>query len=531
MRGALNVARMDAAMFASSNSTACISARTCLPLGGYSVWAALPPLPPPPPGGASPQAAAAAAAAAGGPVVLALASVDAGSLFHTLGQAADSPLSGLVAVLAAARALGEAWRRERHPYARRIAFAALVGEPWGLMGSRRLLWEMHDGSAAAAGLALGAVEGILEVGQVGRAGRVGGGVELFMHTDKRPAAGAGGEVAAALRAAAAATAEAAVAVAPASPAAPGLPPSSASAFLRLRPAIPAVVLAEFDASFVNAAYQAPHDTVDGVDLEAVAAAAAVAARALHALALGPSAAAAAAVPPLALNFTALRESVAALAGCLMTDSPGLRCPLAQALMTAAGGGRVPHYVGILNTVTADPQDADPAVKSDVERFIWNYLAVATSPDGGGPGGEAALPRCRHRNASACPSGTVCAGARDGVQGPAGTGACVNATARYVPAWSPRLECAGCNGSGSWGQARWAVGGGAAAAWEAAGGWPADPMWVESNWATGSPRVVMFLQETAAVERAVLGAGLAAVAAAAAGAAALHVAWHRRQKRD
>jgi nicastrin len=59
-------------------------------------------------------------------------------------------------MLAAAEALGNASASGN--YTRRLAFVALAGEPWGLMGSRRLLYQMHAAAPAVRGLALDAVE-------------------------------------------------------------------------------------------------------------------------------------------------------------------------------------------------------------------------------------------------------------------------------------------------------------------------------------------------------------------------------------
>lgn len=39
------MAELEAGMAAEANSSACLEARTCLPIGGHSVWAAIPPLP------------------------------------------------------------------------------------------------------------------------------------------------------------------------------------------------------------------------------------------------------------------------------------------------------------------------------------------------------------------------------------------------------------------------------------------------------------------------------------------------------
>jgi hypothetical protein len=60
----------------SANSADCITQGTCKPLGGYSVWAALPPLP----------AAAAGGGGGGGddgrPIILVVAQMDSIDMFH-----------------------------------------------------------------------------------------------------------------------------------------------------------------------------------------------------------------------------------------------------------------------------------------------------------------------------------------------------------------------------------------------------------------------------------------------------------------
>lgn len=59
--------------YAAANSSACISAGTCKPLGGYSVWSAVPPLE---------TTAAAAAASDRRPIILVLAQIDNIEMFH-----------------------------------------------------------------------------------------------------------------------------------------------------------------------------------------------------------------------------------------------------------------------------------------------------------------------------------------------------------------------------------------------------------------------------------------------------------------
>lgn len=156
---------------------------------------------------------------------------------------------------------------------------------------------------------------VLEVTQVGRARRPDGKVQLYTHT---PVAGGGGvgphaELLAALAAAAANTSEQRVAVSPAGAAAPGLPPTaSAGSFVRVGGAtLPAVLVSGFDTAFQGSTFHTQYDTLETIDLEAVATAAVVLARAAHALALGgPSDAAAA---PLPVSYTGVQATVDALA--------------------------------------------------------------------------------------------------------------------------------------------------------------------------------------------------------------------------
>jgi len=70
---------------------------------------------------------------------------------------------------------------------------------------------------------------------------------------------------------------------------PGIPPSSLMAFLRARPAVAGVVLADHDGHFSTPYYHSHFDNASTVDEESIAAAAATAARALHALVSGAGA--------------------------------------------------------------------------------------------------------------------------------------------------------------------------------------------------------------------------------------------------
>lgn len=43
-------------------------------------------------------------------------------------------------------------------YRKRLVFAAFAGEPWGYMGSKRFLWELHSGENSTLGISLKQLE-------------------------------------------------------------------------------------------------------------------------------------------------------------------------------------------------------------------------------------------------------------------------------------------------------------------------------------------------------------------------------------
>lgn len=180
--------------------------------------------------------------------------------------------------------------------------------------------------------------------------------------------------------------------------------------------------------------------------------------------------------------------------------------------------------------------------TDVERFIWNFLAVSTATNISSPSSSSLpisavlSPYCSPNNAStACPAGTVCAGWTD-----SHSGRCLNATVKFVPSYSTLLECVGCNGTATNdGTFKWkdvstenvSTNGTTPTAWAARYGWPDDPMWVESNWPSSTPALELFLKESSVVDCAVLSAGLVVMLASVMVAGAVRYAWNKRMKQD
>mmetsp|Transcript_29393 Transcript_29393/g.82895 ORF Transcript_29393/g.82895 Transcript_29393/m.82895 type:complete len:204 (-) Transcript_29393:473-1084(-) len=175
---------------------------------------------------------------------------------------------------------------------------------------------------------------------------------------------------------------------------------------------------------------------------------------------------------------------------------------------------LPHYVGPLRQLTADSQDPQPAVKGNLERFLWNFLAERT--------GTNTSARCEpnfpyYSPQQICEGGQVCVGWRYGLytskSREPGLGWCYTASTKYVPAHSTRLACKDCDFTRAWGgTGSWEVRDDPAEWRKANGGWPEDPIWTESDWSSGVPFVRFYQQEPKAVELAVLAAGAGVTAA-------------------
>lgn len=480
-KGALHNAHMETIMSASGNASTCIKQQTCQPLGGHSIWAAAPPLP-----------ITADSSPSQLPIIMLLAPVDSDSLFRSAAVGADSAMGSLITLLAVADILGNNTAAVA-TYSKRLVLTALMGEPWGFMGSKRLLWEMYNDVDTTTGLNLDLIEQVLEIGQVGRAGwPEAQDFSFFAHSQQAPAFGDPRTLLEALQQAAQQTTEAKVDVQPAAASNPGIPPSSLSSFLRVKPSLPGVVLAEHQGPFTNPYYQSQFDTVDNIQPASLAAAAVVLARALHGLAAGKG------TPELKVDEAAVQSAVTQLVDCLLRDTPGLQCPVGQNILGIRNADAVEHYISVLRTLTKDSQEPLAGVKSSVELFIWNFLALSLSR---GLASDTGLDSACDFSKNRCQAGAVCAEYVPGQE----TGHCVNASVKFVPSYSTHLECKDCDASSSfqWQESTAAVG------WEQLHGWPPDPMWTESNWPPGQPSLQLFQKESKAAATATLAAGVIA----------------------
>ncbi|XP_016652278.1 PREDICTED: nicastrin-like [Prunus mume] len=196
------------------DSESCLKENTCLPLGGYSVWSSLPPIN----FSSSEQSK---------PIILVVASMDSASFFRDKGLGADSPISGLISLLAAVDALSHVDGLD--DFNKQLVFIVFTGEAWGYLGSRRFLLELDLQSDAVSGLNYSLIEKVVEIGSVGK-GLNQGVKNFFVHTTG--VSSATNETLDALKRAQDSVKSESFTISSANASNPGIPPSSLMTFLR-----------------------------------------------------------------------------------------------------------------------------------------------------------------------------------------------------------------------------------------------------------------------------------------------------------
>uniref|UniRef100_A0A6M2F4Y3 Nicastrin n=1 Tax=Populus davidiana TaxID=266767 RepID=A0A6M2F4Y3_9ROSI len=435
------------------DSESCLQEQTCFPLGGYSVWSSLPPI-----NNSSTNHSK--------PIILTVASMDSASFFRDKNLGAESPISGLIALLAAVDSLSHV--NGLDDLGKQLVFSVFTGEAWGYLGSRRFLFELDLQSEAVKGLNSSLIETVIEIGSVGK-GFSQGNSTFFAHT--AAVSLATNETLNALKHARDSLEN--ITVSSASTLNPGIPPSSLMAFLKKNPSTPGMVLEDFDTSFSDKFYHSHLDDMSNINSSAIVAAASLVARTLYILASDDKNISSTALDAINVNASLVEE----LMSCLLDCEPGLSCELVKSYIVPTN--QCPnHYVGvILGEPSSNPY---LGYVDDVSRFIWNFLADRTSSSM-----EVASSDCSKECSN---KGGVCIKAEVD-----GKGVCVISTTRYVPAYSTRLNYE----SGTWhvlpSDSSDPMG-------------MVDPVWTESNWDTIRLRV--YTVQDAAFDRLVLLAGIA-----------------------
>lgn len=390
---------MQTTTSATRDSNSCLKARTCLPLGGYSVWSSLPPI-----NVTSPDPLK--------PVILAISSMDSASFFRDRSLGADSPLSGLISLLAAVDALSHV---NVHELKKQLVFVAFTGEAWGFLGSRRFIAEMDLRTDATKGLNSTLIEKILEVGSVGK-GLGAEATTFFAHTEKDSVSS--NQIVRAMEHASNSFQTEKIVIKKQNSLNPGVPPSSIMAFLGKNSSTTGVVLEDFDNEFTNKFFDSHFDGPENIKSSSVAAAASLIARTLYILAKDDLETDFSVLNSIKVNESLVEE----LIGCLLSCEPGLSCELVKKFISPSRTCPS-HYAGVL---VDSPDSQNPQHVDDTSRFVWNFLANRT----GLPGRNVSF-GCSGKCDNA---GEICVGFENERKG-----RCVISTTRYVPAYSTRLR--------------------------------------------------------------------------------------------
>ncbi|KAK1439308.1 hypothetical protein QVD17_05124 [Tagetes erecta] len=435
------------------DSESCLREGTCLPLGGYSVWSALP-------------AENISSSGSKKSIILTVATMDSASFFRDKSLGAESSLSGMISLLAAVDALSRIEGLDT--LSKQLVFVVFTGEAWGYLGSRRFLLELDLHTDAVNGINNTLIETVIEIGSVGK-GYDQGAKTFYAHTSE--VSSVTNKTLSAMQKARDSLGTESIKYSTASESNPGIPPSSFMSFLRQNPHTPGVVLEDFDTSFSNKFYHSHLDDLSNINSSAIVAAASLVARTLYVLASNNKD-----VSDSSLNLIKVNTSlVDELLGCLLSCEPGLSCELVKHYISPSSTCPS-HYVGVIEGNPTEP------FVGDVPRFVWNFLADKTS---------GLLKNVGPCSENCSQTGGVCI-----KQELDGKGVCVISTTRYVPAYSTRLKYE----SGSW----TVLPLNSSDPMEAA-----DPVWTESNWNTISLRV--YSVQGAAYDRLVLVAGVAVTA--------------------
>ncbi|KAL0430470.1 UNVERIFIED_CONTAM: Nicastrin [Sesamum radiatum] len=322
------------------------------------------------------------------PIILAMTSMDSASFFRDKSLGAESPISGLIALLAVVDALSHLDGLEE--LNKQLVFVVLTGESWGYLGSRRFFLESDKQSDTIKGLDLAMLETVIEIGSVGKSFSQGN-KTFFAHT-----AGLTSSVNGTfnvLQHAQDSLVTESIFVKRASTTNPGVPPSSLMTFLRKNPLENRGTLDDYYHGskykpFIHCSSCFPCCSNSII------------------LAGGKDSA----INTIKVNASLVEE----LLGCLLACEPGLSCGLVKQYISPSTTCPS-HYVGV---ILGEPSSAlYPAYAGDVSRFVWNFLADKTSVSSRNVGSSCA---------KACSGvGELC------IRGEAdGKGVCVTSTTRY-----------------------------------------------------------------------------------------------------
>lgn len=341
--------------------------------------------------------------------------MDSASFFRDKSLGADSPISGLIALVAAVDALSRV--DGLGDLNKQLVFLIFTGEAWGYLGSRRFLLELDLQTDAVTGLNSTLIDMVMEVGSVGKGSSEG--VNTF-YAHATMASSATNQTMAALQRAQDSLNSEDVKILPANSSNPGIPPSSLMAFLKKNTTTAGIVFDDFNTVFANKFYHSHLDDLSNVNSSSIEAASTIIARTLYILASKDTNISNSTLAAINTNVSLVEE----LLGCLLSCEPGLSCDLVKNYIRPTTTSCPSNYVGVF---LGEPSSAPyPGTVNDVSRFLWNFLAEKTAISKGD-----VFSSCK-QNCSQ--KDQLCV--REKADG---KGVCVTSTTRYVPAYSTRLK--------------------------------------------------------------------------------------------
>lgn len=236
--------RMTSWMYAGSNAIECLRRGRCEPVGGKSVWAAFHP----------PRA---------GKWLAVVTAMDGGAFFRDTAVAADAAVSGSVAQLLAALAVGQVPQKW---FTRQVVWLWATGEAWGLVGSTRWVNDLrHPKAAPLNALQWDDLEGVIEASQVGQLDNRKIYAHRYTRDDVSPVQD---EMETAARDAATKTD-----MSLGWPLRTELPPGSVMPFLKEKPSLAALLFSEYNQNYSNPYYYSQFDDSSNVNLTSICASA------------------------------------------------------------------------------------------------------------------------------------------------------------------------------------------------------------------------------------------------------------------
>lgn len=414
------------------DSVACLRHGTCLPLGGYSVIAAMP-------NDLNANNPGEETAGETNEDVVVTFSLDGGfSMFRDNVTAARQAMAGLVATLVAAEALAQA--PKGGPSTKRIIFAGMAGDAFGYLGTRRFWSDWHAGQGPTLQqLGKPNVAYVVDVGSLGRLERTPSeghskASELYYHPTTQGANSKTLQHAIGW----AAQAPEASSVRPSTPkSGKGLPPSSLQALVDVVPGLVGASLTDFDDTIGNPYLGGFFDDFQEVDLDQVARSAMLLANALHALRTGLAEGKnVSQIDHLKMPFSRMQERVNELADCVMRPSVGFQCKAAREFFSPNENEPFSHFVGVLPSYSVE-DDLELGKKKNMQKLVWSILGAAVADsdyEGVSCQGTCSNP------------GEVCLGYRSALPVEERNGTCKRATVGYTVSLEPAFEYAG---SGLW----------------------------------------------------------------------------------